>query len=222
VRRTSPSSPAFVASTRCLPTIASLGANCQLSQSISTPARSCTGTIAPIGRLSPFELSGQIRPSATLKLLYGTAYLAPSPYQGYAHYGSFISTDGGATFSSPYWHLPNPGLKPQLKKTAEATVNQRLGPNLNLSASTFYSRFTNLMWASDAPQAYAGFYHGWPVDYIDFPVNQGRETTYGGTFQLEAMKSFAPDRQFAAHAGLSVVLAVAFATIPRRGLNVPP
>jgi outer membrane receptor for ferrienterochelin and colicin len=142
--------------------------------------------------------------STTLKLLYGTAYLAPSPYQGYAHYGSFISADGGATFSSPYWHLPNSDLKPQLKKTAEATVNQRLGPNLNLSASAFYSRFTNLIWASDAAQAYTGFYHGWPVDYIDFPVNQGRETTYGGTFQLEAMKSFAPDRQFAAHAGLSV------------------
>jgi outer membrane cobalamin receptor len=142
--------------------------------------------------------------STTLKLLYGTAYLAPSPYQGYAHYGSFISTDGGATFSSPYWHLPNPDLKPQLKKTVEATVNQRLGSNLNVSASAFYSRFTNLIWASDANQAYAGFYHGWPVDYIDFPVNQGRETTYGGTFQVEAMKSFAPDRQVAAHAGLSV------------------
>jgi outer membrane receptor protein involved in Fe transport len=42
------------------------------------------------------------------------------------------------------------------------------------------------------------------MDYIDFPVNQGRETTYGGTFQFEAMRSFAPDRQFRAHTGLSV------------------
>lgn len=142
--------------------------------------------------------------STTLKLLYGTAYLAPSPYQGYSHYGSFVSTDGGATFSSQYWHLPNPDLKPQHKKTVEANVSQQLGPNLGLSASAFYSRFTNLIWASDANQAYAGFYHGWPVDYIDFPVNQGRETTYGGTFQFEAMKSFGPDRQLAAHAGLSL------------------
>jgi iron complex outermembrane receptor protein len=142
--------------------------------------------------------------TTTVKLLYGTAYLAPSPYQGYSHYGSFISTDGGATFSSQYWHLPNPDLKPQLKKTVEATVSQELGSNLSLSASAFYSRFTHLIWASDASQAYAGFYHGWPVDYIDFPVNQGRETTYGGTFQFEAMKRFAADGQFRAHAGLSV------------------
>ena len=142
--------------------------------------------------------------STTLKLLYGTAYLAPSPYQGYSHYGSFVSSDGGATFSSQYWHLPNPDLKPQLKKSVEANISQQLGPNLSLSASAFYSRFTHLIWATDPAQAYAGFYHGWPVDYIDFPVNQGRETTYGGTFQFEALKSFAADRQLAAHAGLGV------------------
>jgi outer membrane receptor protein involved in Fe transport len=142
--------------------------------------------------------------STTFKLLYGTAYLAPSPHQAYSHYGSFISTDGGATFSSDYWHLPNPDLKPQLKKTVEANLIQQLGPKLNLSLSAFYSRFTNLIWAADPNQAYAGFYHGWPVAYIDFPVNQGHETTYGGTLQVEAMKSFTPDRQLSAHAGLSV------------------
>jgi outer membrane cobalamin receptor len=150
-------------------------------------------------------LVAQATDSTTFKLLYGTAYLAPSPYQGYSHYGSFISTDGGATFSSDYWHVPNPNLQPQHKKTVEANLGQQLGPNLSVSASAFYSRFTNLIWASDPAQAYAGVYHGWPVAYIDFPVNSGRETTYGGTFQLEAMRVFAPDRRVAAHAGLSLV-----------------
>lgn len=142
--------------------------------------------------------------STTLKLLYGTAYLAPSPYQSYSHYGSFISADAGATFSSQYWHLPNPDLKPQLKQTIEGSVIQRLGPNLSVWASAFSSWLDHLISASDATQAYAGSYHGWPVDYIDFPVNQGRETTYGGTFRVEAMKSFAPGRQVTARAGLSV------------------
>jgi outer membrane receptor for ferrienterochelin and colicin len=142
--------------------------------------------------------------STTVKLLYGTAFLAPSPYQEYSHYGSFISTDGGATFSSQYWHLSNPELKPQHKKTVEVNVIQQLGPNLNVSASAFYSRFTNMIKAYDADQAHSGFYHGWPVDYIDFPVNEGREMTYGGTLQFEAMKSFGLDRHVAAHAGLSV------------------
>jgi outer membrane receptor protein involved in Fe transport len=141
--------------------------------------------------------------STTVKLFYGTAYLAPSPYQGYSHYGSFVSTDGGVTFSSQYWHLPNPDLKPQRKRTVEANVAQQLGPYLNLSASGFYTRFTNLIKTFDSGHAYAGFYHGWPVDYIDFPVNEGRETSFGGTFELETMKSFTPRRQLAAHVGLT-------------------
>src|SRR4029079_6714956 len=37
----------------------------------------------------------QATASTTLKLLYGTAYLAPSPYQEYSHYGSFLSDGGG-------------------------------------------------------------------------------------------------------------------------------
>jgi outer membrane cobalamin receptor len=146
----------------------------------------------------------QATASTTLKLLYGTAYLAPSPYQEYSHYGSFLSDDGGQTYRSPYWHLPNPDLKPELKKTFETNVLQRLGPSLSVSASAFYSRFTNLIRQTDPDKAYAGVFHGWPVDYIDFPSNEGRETTYGGTLTLNAVRSIAANRQVAAHAGLSL------------------
>ena len=38
------------------------------------------------------------RSGTTAKLLFGTAYLAPSPYQESAHYGSFYTTDGGQTW----------------------------------------------------------------------------------------------------------------------------
>ncbi len=155
-------------------------------------------------------LVAQATPGTTVKLLYGTAFLAPSPYQSYSHYGSFLSSDGGATFSSPYWHLPNPDLKPQKKTTVEANLSQQLGPNLNVSASVFSSSLTNLIKTSDADQAYAGLYHGWPVDYIDFPVNEGHEKTYGATLQLETMKSFAADRQIAAHVGVTLVDGTSF------------
>jgi outer membrane receptor for ferrienterochelin and colicin len=146
----------------------------------------------------------QATAGTTLKLLYGTAYLAPSPYQQYAHYGSFLTDDGGRTYHSPYWHLPNPDLKPENKKTFEANVLQRLGPNMSVSASSFYSRFTNLIQPTVPDQAYAGVFHGWPVDYIDFPSNEGRETTYGGTLTFNANRSIRPGRQITAHAGLSL------------------
>ena len=63
----------------------------------------------------------------TLKLLYGSAYLAPSPFQSNVHFGSFYSTDGGQTYASSYWHLSNPDLKPQQKKTIEVNLLQAMG-----------------------------------------------------------------------------------------------
>jgi outer membrane cobalamin receptor len=141
--------------------------------------------------------------NTTLKFLYGTAFLAPSPYQSYAHWGSFYTEDGGKTYASSYWHLPNPNLKPQHKSTGEVTLFQGLGNDFGLSASVFYSRFTNLVQEADATQSYAGLFHGWPVDYIDFAVNEGRATTYGGTIGLDFLKSLTAERRIEAHAAVS-------------------
>jgi iron complex outermembrane receptor protein len=146
-----------------------------------------------------------VTPATTFKLLYGTAYLAPSPYQEYGHYGSFYSTDGGATFASDYWHLPNPNLKPQLKQTVEANVVHEIGSTVSVSASAFTSHLTNLVQLADPDQSYAGTYHGWPVAYIDFAVNEGHETTYGGTASLEFLKAFGAEQRVAGHAELSIV-----------------
>jgi outer membrane cobalamin receptor len=147
-----------------------------------------------------------VRPgrTTTAKLLYGTAYLAPSPYQSASHYGSFYSTDGGATYQSDFWHLPNPDLKPQKKQTVEASLLQEVGPSFALSASTFYTTVTDKLQESDPDQAYSGFYHGWPVAYIEFPVNEGDETTYGGTLGVDFVKSFGSSGHLEARAALSV------------------
>jgi outer membrane cobalamin receptor len=143
--------------------------------------------------------------STTLKVLYGTAFLAPSPFQAYTHWGSFYSTDGGQTFASAYWHLPNPDLEPQQKRTVEANVLQTLGTDFQVSGSVFYSRFSNLIQVADASQSYAGLYRGWPVDYIDFPVNAGHEVTYGGSLGLEYLRTLGPERHFEAHAAAALV-----------------
>lgn len=143
--------------------------------------------------------------TTTLKVLYGTAFLAPSPYQAYAHYGSFVSDDDGKTFRSDYWHLPNPDLKPQQKKTIELNVAQSLGPAFHVETSAFYSRFSNLIQTADADQAYAGTYHGWPVAYIDFPVNEGKSTSYGATAKINFLRTFDDERRLEAYSALAVV-----------------
>jgi len=140
----------------------------------------------------------------TLKLLYGTAFLAPSPYQAYAHYGSFFSTDGGKTYASDFWHLPNPNLVPQRKRTAELSVLQTLGNSLQLSGSAFFTRITHLIQSADPDLSYAGFYHGWPVAYIDFGVNEGRANVYGGSLGLHYVHVIGPGRRVEAHAAAAL------------------
>jgi outer membrane cobalamin receptor len=143
--------------------------------------------------------------TTTVKLLYGTAYLAPSPYQAYQHYGSFLSQDDGRTFSSPYWHLPNPDLRPQHKRTVEANVLQRMGPSVSVSASMFYSRFVDIIQATDPDETHTGMYHGWPVELVEFATNEGRQTTYGGTLGIDVVRSIGTGRQVSAYTGLSLV-----------------
>jgi iron complex outermembrane receptor protein len=148
-------------------------------------------------------LVSRLTQSTTGKLLYGSAYLAPSPYQSFLHYGAFYSTDDGATYQSDFWHVPNPDLKPQRKRTFEAQVQQALGRNLNVGLSAFYSRFTDLVFESDVTSRESGRYLGWPVAFIQQSINGGREATYGGTLSVEYLNVFEPRRQLRVRGALS-------------------
>lgn len=146
----------------------------------------------------------QPRGGTTLKLLYGTAFLAPSPYEAYGHYGSFYSTDGGQTFASDFWHLANPNLKPQQEKTVEINLLQAVGTHFHVTASAFHARFANLIKEADDNPTDGGTYHGWPVADIDMPLNEGHRTTFGGTAGLAFLHSMDATRSIAAHLGIAV------------------
>jgi outer membrane receptor protein involved in Fe transport len=73
-----------------------------------------------------------------------------------------------------------------------------------VSGSVFYSRFTNLIQATDADQSYAGLYHGWPVDYIDFAVNEGHSVAYGASLGLDYLRTFGSGRRVEARAALAL------------------
>ena len=146
----------------------------------------------------------QPQPRTTVKLLYGTAFLAPSPNQEYAHYGSFYTTDGGQTYASAFWHLPNPDLLPERRKTTEFDVQQGLGEHVSVWSSLFLSRYKNLVReGQDRADRYAGFFHGWPVDYIEISINDGREEIWGGSAGLKTVKTFGHDRRIAAEVAVS-------------------
>jgi outer membrane cobalamin receptor len=69
--------------------------------------------------------------STTAKLLYGSAFRAPVPYETTPDYGpSYVSSSN---------------LQPEKIRSVEGILEQGLGSHLNASASVFYNRITDLI-----------------------------------------------------------------------------
>lgn len=123
----------------------------------------------------------------TIKALYGSAFLAPSPYDCYLQYGSFNTPDSGRTYHSQFMHLPNPGLKPITSRNLELSICQYFTDNFSVTLDGYYTLLTNLQATADDNQTthlYNNSYAGAAIDYVEVTVNQKRQTSYGGSFQL--------------------------------------
>ncbi len=121
------------------------------------------------------------------KLLYGEAFLAPSPYKSLQHYGAFVPTSdaGGITgLFGPYWHLPNPDLKPEKMRTLEFSMGYSILENLKASLNVFNNNVEQLITVEGAPNQ---TFKGIPVAFADRPINKGNSHTYGGTFKIDAL-----------------------------------
>ncbi len=121
-----------------------------------------------------------------IKLLYGHAYLAPSPYKSHQHYGSFYPTknenDEITGFASSFWHLPNPDLEPEKRTSYDAFVMYQINENLVMSINGYYGLISNLI----GKEGYEDLtFHGVPIGYVTKTVNKGDATAYGGTIKLD-------------------------------------
>jgi len=123
----------------------------------------------------------------TLKLLYNQAFLAPSPFIAYQHYGSFTPKDtlGTTIYTSSFWHLPNPKLKPIQSKNIELSVRQFIGNNFSVSVSSYITFLSDLVIrAGDVNNLYNGHFLGNKIGFIETFINQGKQTNYGGNIIL--------------------------------------
>jgi len=144
----------------------------------------------------------------TIKALYGSAFLAASPYQAYQCYGSFQSQDSGRTFTSGFWHLPNPGLKPIKAQTMELGIRSYITNELAVSLNGFYSIYTDLFTgASDAGNTnlYNGLYKGFPVGYIEVTINQGKQYNYGGELMIDYLARISDNLKATTYVSVSIV-----------------
>jgi outer membrane receptor protein involved in Fe transport len=145
--------------------------------------------------------------NTTIKLLYGSAFRAPSPSDAYSQYGSFITADSGKTYHSYFLHLPNPGLKPITSHNTELNLHQRLSDNLFINFDAYYTALRGLYNFADDIQStrlYNNAFNGIPVDYIEVFTNNDRQKSYGGSIQVN-WKQFFHAVQLNSYASLSYV-----------------
>ncbi|MES2375109.1 MAG: TonB-dependent receptor [Bacteroidota bacterium] len=145
--------------------------------------------------------------TTTVKLLYGSAYLAPAPSDSYAQYGSFTTADSGHTYHSSFLHLPNPNLKPIRSHNLELNIRQYITDNFTVTADGYYAVSSGLHTVADDNQSthlYHNTFDGVPVDYVEVFINQGQQENYGGSLQLN-LKHGIGDVFFNTYASLSYV-----------------
>lgn len=82
-------------------------------------------------------------PESYLKLLYGEAFRAPSPAEGFSTFGSFDGTKTGALYNGNNFRSPNPNLKPETSRSLSLTWDWRPRSNLNFIANAYRTKVDN-------------------------------------------------------------------------------
>jgi outer membrane cobalamin receptor len=143
----------------------------------------------------------------TMKALAGRAFLAPSPQDTYNAYGSWTAQPGGG-YASAFWHLPNPGLRPQKVDMEEMNLHLLLTDHLALRADAFVAHLRDLFSAGQDgvhTQLYNGTFMGYPVAYIEVPINLGTQRNEGGSLGLEWSSPWRGGRKVSATASVAFV-----------------
>ncbi|CAM2008548.1 TonB-dependent receptor plug domain-containing protein [Acanthopleuribacter pedis] len=135
-------------------------------------------------------------PRLTFKFLYGTAFLAPSPYLALQHYGSFIPVDAEGNAAAgpedtaglfgPFWHLPNPDLAPEELTSFETSLAYYANDHWGLFINAYHNNVTDRVVNSGQ---FGRTFAGIPVGFAEVPINGGESDAYGGTLRLNYLGS---------------------------------
>ncbi|MBM4353909.1 MAG: hypothetical protein FJ109_08950 [Deltaproteobacteria bacterium] len=123
-----------------------------------------------------------------VKALYGEAFLAPSPYYAFNHFGSFYPAtddDGNVTgLQSAFWRVPNPDLEPEKLRTVEVNVSQNFQDMIVVGANGYYTWVRDLI---SVNENHDELFQGWPVATVQRLVNRGEASAYGATGRVEGI-----------------------------------
>lgn len=138
-----------------------------------------------------------IKPTENLRIkaLYNEAFLSPSPWKAYQHFGSFfpiVNSLGQVTnLGSAFFHLPNPDLQPEKLRSFEGNISYTAGSNWFFSLGVFSNSVSNVI-NYFAPDPDRTSFQGYTINFIETANNEGELTTQGGTVRVEYKQEFSP------------------------------
>ncbi|HAE37248.1 MAG TPA: hypothetical protein DCG57_01265 [Candidatus Riflebacteria bacterium] len=124
-----------------------------------------------------------------IKLMYGTAFLAPPPDKTYAHFGAFAADPGvPGDIKSYYMNIANPDLKPEKISSLQSEFTYSFTDSLRATVSAYDSLICDMQRGGIILGA--GTFKGKPVDTIAHWSNLGEGRAYGGSLRLDAVKNY--------------------------------
>ena len=133
------------------------------------------------GSLNP-RLGIVLKPSGKMKikLLFGQAFLAPSPWKAFTSFGSFKEqiVNGAPTLAADFFHLPNSDLKPEKLNSLEGSFTWLPDDHTRVVLGGYFNHINDLISLQEQDVTINTF-KGVPVGFIETSQNQGESTTYG-------------------------------------------
>jgi len=131
-------------------------------------------------------------PGPTIKVLYGEAYLSPSPFEAYAyHFGTFNRYSSGKFIQDAgSVSLPNPDLEPEKSKTTELVIQQDFSKALSMELAGFYTEVDDVIQSVKYNNISSYYIDGGIVTDWYRRENVGEATYFGGHLSFDYKKSF--------------------------------
>jgi len=129
-------------------------------------------------------LTYQLDSGAVIKLLYAEAFRSPSTQDTYENFGSFSgSKDASGRYTSSFFHLPNPTLRPEKVRNAEVELNAPLGEQGGAALSLFHYWTQDLILTQSAGSN-STFIAGSSITNSEINSNIGSSRQYGAELSL--------------------------------------
>ena len=121
---------------------------------------------------------------SVFKVLYGEAFIAPTPRFTHDHFGSFAFQRNDGLYQSFFMQIPNTSLAPEESKTLELNYQRSFSEKFAFQASLYQTEVSNLIDRKITEQPISDFIPGGFINETQIYDNVGAIDLVGGDFRL--------------------------------------